>query len=53
MAVDIGDLATATPEELLADPGRLLAAGHRAVAARALAYAHATGARVSAISTRM
>jgi len=45
MAVDIGDLATATPEELLADPGRLLAAGHRAVAARALAYAHATGAR--------
>src|SRR5689334_18129355 len=45
MAVDIGDLAAATPEELLADPGRLLAAGPRAVASRALAYARASGAR--------
>ncbi len=45
MSADIGDLAAASPEELLTDPGRLRGAGPRDIAARALAYAHATGAR--------
>ena len=42
---DIPDIASVPPEELMADPGRLWAAGPRAIAARALAYAHATGAQ--------
>ena len=44
-AAEISDIADVPPEELTADPGRLWAAGPRAIAARALAYAHATDAR--------
>jgi len=42
---EISDIASVPPEELMADPGRLWAAGPRAIAARALAYARATGAQ--------
>ena len=44
VAAEISDIVDVPPEELMTDPGRLWAAGPRAIAARALAYAHATDA---------
>ena len=44
-AAEIADLVDLSPEALMADPEILWTAGPREVAARALAYAHATEAR--------
>ncbi|RYE42526.1 MAG: hypothetical protein EOP24_32335 [Hyphomicrobiales bacterium] len=44
-ADEIPDLVDVCPEALMADPARLWASGLCSIAARALAYAHATGAR--------